>query len=67
MKKEEIKKSLAKLEEITRWFESREVIDVEEALKKVREGGALIKDLKKRVSQVENEFREIKKDFELED
>ena len=63
--KEKIKKTLSKLEEITRWFESRDDIDVEEALKRVREGSVLIRDLKKRISQVENEFREIKKDFEL--
>lgn len=66
MKKGDIKKALSKLEEITHWFESRDDIDVEEALKRVREGGSLIKDLKKRVSEVENEFREIKKDFDLE-
>ena len=65
MKREDIKKSLSKLEEIANWFERQKDLDVEEALGKVKEGGALIKTLKGRIKEVENEFREIKKEFDL--
>jgi exodeoxyribonuclease VII small subunit len=68
--KEEKKKSgnaenaLKKLDEIVQWFENEEGLDIEEGLVKVREGAELIKDLKKRLAEVENEFREVKKDLE---
>lgn len=64
--KDGINNSLKKLEAITAWFENQEEVDVEEGLKKVKEGAVLIKDLKGKLSQVENEFEEIKKDLEEE-
>lgn len=66
-KKLDIKRNLQKLSEITDWFERQKDLDVEEALARVKEGGALIKSLKGRIKEVENEFREIKKEFDLDD
>lgn len=59
--KENISDSLHKLEDIVAWFEGREEIDVEEGLKRAKEGAALVKDLRVRLKKVENEFEEIKK------
>ena len=61
--KDRIKDSLSRLEEISKWFETREEIDVEEGLVKVREGAALIKQLRERIKEVENEFTVIKKEL----
>ena len=61
--KKTINEDLNKLEKIVAWFESREEVDVEEGLKKVKEGALLIKDLKSKLKKVENEFTEIKKDL----
>ena len=61
--KKEIGTKLGKLEAIVAWFEGQEEVDVEEGLKKAKEGAALIKELKERMKEVENEFEEIKKDL----
>ncbi len=61
--KKEIGTKLGKLEAIVAWFEAQEEVDVEEGLKRVREGAALVKDLKERMKGIENEFEEIKKDL----
>jgi len=66
-KKENISGKLGKLEEIVEWFESQKEIDVEKGLLKVKEGAALIKDLRKRMQIVQNEFQEIKKEIEEEE
>ncbi|NQV13514.1 MAG: exodeoxyribonuclease VII small subunit [Parcubacteria group bacterium] len=65
MPKEEanISESLNKLEDIVSWFDEQEDVDVEEGLKKVKAGASLIKDLKGRLKEVENEFEEVKKDL----
>jgi len=63
-KKTNIKESLKELEAIAGWFESQKELDVEEGLKRVRDGVALIKDLKGRIKEVENEFREIKRSLD---
>lgn len=63
-KKESLGEGLKKLEEITAWFEDQEEIDVEKALEKVKEGVALIKSSKKRLSEVENEFDIVKKELD---
>lgn len=60
------KELLKNLETITEWFESREDVDLDEALKKLKEGAELIKTLKEKVKYAENEFKEIKKSI-LED
>ena len=63
---QKIKESLKKLESIAAWFDNQEEVDVELGLQKVKEGTALIKDLKTKLKQVENEFEEIKKDLDVE-
>jgi exodeoxyribonuclease VII small subunit len=59
-----IQESLTKLEDIASWFEKDSDFDVEEGLKKVKEGVALVKELRMRLKDVENEFRELKIDLE---
>ena len=61
MEKTNLSESLKKLEKIAEWFESQEEVDVEEGLKKVKEGAQLIKISKERLKKVENEFEEVKK------
>ncbi|HEY4514680.1 MAG TPA: exodeoxyribonuclease VII small subunit [Candidatus Paceibacterota bacterium] len=63
-KKTNIKEQLGKLEEIARWFEKEKDVDVEEGMKKVKEGSVLIKELREHLREVENEFEEIKKDLD---
>lgn len=58
---------LKRLEEVAHWFDAQKEIDVEEGLKKVKEGAALIKILKQKLAKVENEFREVKKELEVEE
>ena len=55
------------LSEISDWFEGREDIDLEEGLQKIKEAAELIKISKKRLSEIKNEFEEIKKDVEVKD
>ncbi|MBI5221102.1 MAG: exodeoxyribonuclease VII small subunit [Candidatus Liptonbacteria bacterium] len=62
-KENKISGSLGKLEQIVAWFEQQEEVDVELGLLKVKEGAALIKELKEKLKKVENEFEEIKKDL----
>ncbi|HBM45488.1 MAG: hypothetical protein UT05_C0009G0048 [Parcubacteria group bacterium GW2011_GWF2_38_76] len=62
-KNNDIGESLKKLEAIATWFEKESEVDVEEGLKKVREGATLIKELKGRLAEVTNEFEEIKKEL----
>jgi len=54
---------LKKLAEITSWFAGQKEIDIEEGLKKVKEGAALIKKSREQLDNLENEFKEIEKDF----
>ena len=61
--KQNLEKSLAELATLVEWFEKQEEIDVEEGLKKVKLGAELIKASKKRLSEVENEFKEIQKEI----
>ena len=56
--------ALKRLSEITEWFDSRQEIDVEEGLEKVKEAVSLIKASKERLKAIENEFEEIKKEME---
>ena len=53
--------TLKKLEAISSWFDSQREVDVEEGLKKVKEGAELIKASKARLAEIENEFLEVKK------
>ncbi len=63
MKKTNIKESLEKLEKISSWFEEQKDIDVEQGLEKVKTAAVLIKDLKARLQEVENEFEEVRQDL----
>ena len=65
-KKINLKESLSKLSGIVQWFDEQEEVDVEVGLEKVKEGAELIKDCKKRLSEVENEFKEIQRDINKE-
>ncbi len=62
-----LNESLKQLSEITEWFDSREEIDVEEGLEKVKEAVLLIKESKARLKAIENEFEEIKKEADSEE
>jgi len=59
--------NLKRLSEITEWFDNQEEIDVEEGLKKVKEAVELIKASKGRLKTIENEFKEIKKEIDIEE
>jgi len=61
---EDISKSLEKLEKIVRWLDEQDQVDVEEGLKKVREGAELVRSLRARLKSVANEFEEVKKGLE---
>ncbi len=62
--KESIAASLSKLESIVAWLDGQDQVDVEEGLKKVREGAVLVGELKARLKEVANEFEEVKKELE---
>ena len=62
--KKDIGESLDKLEKIVAWFDEQEQVRVEEGLGKVKEGAVLVKALRASLKEVENEFKEIKKDLE---
>ncbi|MCH8741864.1 exodeoxyribonuclease VII small subunit [Patescibacteria group bacterium] len=59
--------NLKQLSKITEWFENQEDIDIEEGLKKVKEAAVLIKASKERLKTIENEFKEIKKEIDIEE
>lgn len=65
-KKETISDSLDELEKIVAWFDEQEQVHVEEGLVRVKEGAKLVKALRARLREVENEFKEVKKDLEAE-
>jgi exonuclease VII small subunit len=55
--------NLKKLANIVSWFESQSELDVEKGLEYVKEGAKLIKASRGRLSEIENEFKEIKKEL----
>lgn len=55
--------TLKKLANIVSWFESQSELDVEKGLEYVKEGASLIKASRERLGEIENEFKEIKKDL----
>lgn len=61
-----LKESLGRLNNIVEWFDEQKEVDVELGLEKVKEGAELIKVCRKRLSEVENEFKEIQRDIEKE-
>ena len=56
--------TLKKLAQIVSWFESQSELDVEKGLEYVKEGATLIKSSRERLSEIENEFKEIKKSIQ---
>ena len=66
-KKINLNESLKKLTGIVEWFERQDEVDVELGLEKVKEGAELINVCKKRLSEVENEFKEIERAVTKED
>jgi exonuclease VII small subunit len=56
--------TLKKLAQIVSWFESQSELDVEKGLEYVKEGATLIKSSRARLTEIENEFKEIKKEIQ---
>lgn len=61
---DDISQSLQKLEQIVRWLDDQEQVDVEVGLRKVKEGAELVRSLRARLKAVANEFEEVKKGLE---
>lgn len=61
-----LKDLLKKLEQIVNWFDEQEEADVEMGLEKVREGAVLIKEGRKQLKSLENEFEKVKTELEEE-
>lgn len=57
------KQYLKDIEKILEWFDAQEELDVEEALKKVKEASELIRGGKELLKEAENEFTIIKKEI----
>ncbi len=59
-----VSENLKKLSEIADWFSSQKQVDVEEGLVKVKEAAGLIKESRERLSEIQNEFTEIRKQID---
>ncbi|OGI18210.1 MAG: hypothetical protein A3J06_00135 [Candidatus Moranbacteria bacterium RIFCSPLOWO2_02_FULL_48_19] len=66
MPKVNLSDSLKKVQEIIRWFDNQEEVDVEKGLEKIKEGTVLIKESRTRLKEIENEFEVVKKELEKE-
>ena len=66
MPKVNLSDSLKKVQEIIRWFDNQEEVDVEKGLEKIKEGTVLIKESRTRLKEIENEFEGVKKELEKE-
>lgn len=58
--------SLSELSEIADWFEQQQEVDVEKGLEKVKRASEIIKVSKKRLGDIENQFKEIKAEIDSE-
>ncbi len=67
MAKNNLKDSLKKLKDIVDWFDKQEEADVEMGLEKVKEGAGLIKESRKQLKELENEFEKVKVDLKEEE
>ena len=63
LSKNNLKDSLKKLKDIVDWFDKQEEVDVEAGLLKIKEGAWLIKESKKQLKVLENEFEKVKKEL----
>lgn len=59
-----LNETLKKLAGIVSWFENQSELDVEKGLEYVKEGAELIKSSRERLTQIENEFKEVKKEIQ---
>jgi exonuclease VII small subunit len=59
-----LNETLKKLAQIVSWFESQQELDVEKGLEYVKEGAQLIKSSRERLAEIENEFKEIKREIQ---
>jgi len=66
MEKSKLKDQLKQLEGIIKWFDEQEEIDMEAGLNKVKEGVVLIKEGRKRLGELENEFEKVKAELKEE-
>ncbi|MEI8096646.1 MAG: hypothetical protein WCG73_00915 [Candidatus Moraniibacteriota bacterium] len=66
MAKVNLSDSLKKVQEIIRWFDNQEEVDVEKGLEKIKEGTVFIKESRTRLKEIENEFEVVKKELEKE-
>lgn len=57
-------KAVSEIEEINQWFQNEE-IDLDIGLEKFKRGLDLIKKCRTRLRQVENEFIDIKKEYDI--
>ncbi len=64
MAKNNLRDSLKKLKDIVDWFDKQEEVDVEMGLEKVKDGVNLIKESKKQLKELENEFEKVKEGLE---
>jgi len=55
-----------KIEEINEWFQGED-INLDEALKKYKQGMELIKECQNRLKETENKFEDIKKKYAVEE
>lgn len=55
--------NLKKLKEISEWFNSQDTVDVEKGLEKIKIATSLMKESKKRLTELQNEFTEIQKEL----
>jgi len=55
--------NLKQLTEISDWFSQQKELDIEAGLEKVKLAAELIKASKEKLNKLENEFKEIEKDF----
>ncbi len=58
-----LKENLKKIAEIVSWFENETDLDLEKALEQIKLGAKLVKESKDKLKEIENEFKEIKKDL----
>jgi len=65
-KKDTLGDNLKKLAEISAWFSDQKDIDIEAGLEKVKIAAELIKSSKEKLNKLENEFKEIEKEFSQE-
>lgn len=64
IKKTNLSENLKKLSQIVSWFESESDLDIEKGLEYVKEGAELIKSSRERLAEIENQFKEIKKEIQ---